>query len=91
MMAIIATTLPRPSARGAPEKARTISELSSRFGVHPNLITKWKRQAADGLVELFSGKNARNEVDQEARLKELHAKIGELTVERDFLSKAFGR
>ena len=48
------------------------------------------REAAT-LSELSSGKNARNELDQEARLKELHAKIGELTVERDFLSKAFGR
>ena len=55
------------------------------------MVTKWKRQASDGLVELFSGKYARNEVDQESRLKELHAKIGELTVEREFLSKAFGR
>ena len=76
-------------AMAAIREEATLSELSSRFGVHPNLITKWKRQAADGLVELFSGKQARNEVDQEARLKELHAKIGELTIERDFLSKAF--
>jgi len=78
-------------AMAALREEATLSELSSRFGVHPNLITKWKRQAADGLVELFSGKNVRHEVDQEARLKELHAKIGELTIERDFLSKAFGR
>lgn len=38
-----------------------------------------------------AGKQARHEIDQDARIKELHAKIGELTVERDFLSKAFGR
>jgi len=78
-------------AMAAIREEATLSELSSRFGVHSNLITKWKRQAADGLVELFSGKQARHEGDQEARLKELHAKIGELTIERDFLSKAFGR
>jgi len=48
-------------AMAALREEETLSELSSRFGVHPNLITKWKRQAADGLVELFSGKNIRHD------------------------------
>lgn len=69
----------------------TLAQLSARFGVHPNLIAQWKRQASDGLAEVFSGKQERRQSDDEARIKELHAKIGELTVERDFLSKAFGR
>ena len=70
---------------------QTLAELSARHKVHPNLITKWKRQAAEGMVDVFSGKPGRRDGSHEAAIKELHAKIGELTVERDFLSKAFGR
>ena len=55
------------------------------------MIAQWKRQAALGMVDVFSGKAGHHEIDQEARIKELHAKIRQLTVERDFLSKAFGR
>jgi transposase len=69
----------------------TLGELSARHKVHPNLITKWKRQAAEGMVEVFSGKPGRRDVSHEMEVKELHAKIGELTVERDFLARAFGR
>lgn len=69
----------------------TLAELAARHGVHPNLITKWKRQAAEGMVEVFSGNPARRDGAREAEIKELHAKIGELTIEKDFLSKAFGR
>jgi transposase len=69
----------------------TLAELAARHRVHPNLITKWKRQAGEGMVEVFSGKPARRDGAHESEIKELHAKIGELTVEKDFLSKAFGR
>ena len=49
-------------------------------------------QAVEGMAETFSeGSRSGGEASQEARIKELHAKIGELTVERDFLAKAFGR
>ena len=69
----------------------TLAELAARHRVHPNLITKWKRQAGEGMVAVFSGTPGRRDGDHAAEIKELHAKIGELTVERDFLSKAFGR
>ena len=49
------------------------------------------RQGAEGMVEVFSGKKGGREASHEAEVKELHAKIGELTIEKDFLSKAFGR
>ncbi len=70
---------------------QTLAELASRHKVHPNLITKWKRQATEGMVDVFSAKQAGRDGSHEAEIKELHAKIGELTVEQDFLSKAFSR
>lgn len=70
---------------------QTISELGSRYGLHPNMITNWKRQAIKNMAETFTGKTERVRIADEAQIKDLHAKIGQLTVERDFLAKAFGR
>ncbi len=70
---------------------QTLAELAARHKVHPNLITKWKRQGAAGMVDVFLGKKGGRETSHEAEVKELHAKIGELTIEKDILSKAFGR
>ena len=69
---------------------QTLAELASRHKVHPNLITKWKRQASEGMVGVFSGKAAGPDRSHEAEVKDLHAKIGELTVEKDFLSGRSG-
>ncbi len=63
----------------------------ARHKVHPNLITKWKRQAGEGLAGIFSGQQGGRDASHEAEITALHAKIGELTIEKDFLSKAFGR
>lgn len=70
---------------------KTLAELSSQYGVHPNLITKWKRHAIEGLEESFADRRSKTDASHEAEIKDLHAKIGQLTVERDFLSKAFNR
>ena len=69
----------------------TIAELSARHKIHPNLITSWKKKAQEGLVDVFSDREQRQEVSREAELQQLRAKVGELVIERDFLSKAFGR
>jgi transposase len=70
----------------------TLAELASKYGVNPVMVTRWKKQAIDGMSDTFSRLGqASLDASHEARIKELHAKIGELTVERDFLSKAFGR
>jgi transposase len=71
--------------------AYTLAELAKKHDVHPNMITQWKKQALERLPELFARKGERGDASHEAELKELHAKIGQLTVENDFLSKAFGR
>jgi len=71
--------------------AYTMSELSAKHGVHPNMISKWKQRVQASLPELFSRKGAGDKSAHEAQIKELHAKIGQLTVEKDFLSKAFER
>ncbi len=70
---------------------KTLSELAAKHDVHPNMITQWKRQAKAGLPDVFSGKAGGRDISREAEVKELHAKIGQLTVEKDFLAKAFGR
>ena len=70
---------------------KTLAELGARHGIHPNMIAQWKRQAIDGMAGVFSGKSEQDSAAREARIEKLHAKIGQLTVERDFLAKAFGR
>jgi transposase len=70
---------------------RTVQELAVRFDIHPNMVSQWKRQAVERMADLFATKAERRDVPGEAEIKELHAKIGQLTVERDFLAKAFGR
>lgn len=66
----------------------TIAELASKYGIHPTLVTKWKKQAVDGLADVFSGKGRQaRDKTHEAEIKELHAKIGQLTVEKDFYPK----
>jgi transposase len=69
----------------------TMSELAAKHSIHPNLIQQWKRQAQEGLPDLFSGKTSAHHVARDTEVKELHAKIGQLTIEKDFLAKAFGR
>lgn len=69
----------------------TLAELASRHGIHPTMIATWKRQAIDGMTATFSGKSEAAQAMSEAEVTKLHAKIGQLVVERDFLSKAFGR
>jgi transposase len=70
---------------------QTLAELSSKHGVHATMITAWKRQAIEGMAAAFGGKKEPTAATSEAELIQLHAKIGQLVVERDFLAKASGR
>jgi transposase len=69
----------------------TLSELSSKYGVNANIISRWKQQALLSLGQSFSGKQERQQLNSEEEIKLLHAKIGELTIERDFLEQASRR
>jgi transposase len=62
----------------------TVSELARKHSVHPNLIAGWKRQAIEGMPGVFDGKVGDREHERELEVSELHAKIGQLVIERDF-------
>lgn len=78
-------------ALAALREEATIAEIATKHGIHPNQVSDWKKQALAGLPGIFDGRTEKKEAAHESQMKELHAKIGQLTVERDFLAKAFGR
>ena len=63
---------------------RTLAELAEQFDVHPNQITTWKAQVENGAADIFSPNGAAT-AQPAIDVKALHAKIGELTLENDFL------
>ena len=69
----------------------TVQAIASRHQLHANQVSAWKRQALDGLDGTFAGVSSKRAGEHEAKIRELHAKIGELTMERDFFLKGLGR
>ena len=70
---------------------RTIQEIATRHKVHPDQVSTWKRQAMEGLGAMFSNGADKARMDHDSEVHDLHAKIGQLTVERDFLAKGLKR
>lgn len=70
---------------------KTLAELAQLYDVHPTQLAAWKAQLLEGAVGVFGSGPAGKEVAPAVDLKTLHAKIGELTLENDFLSGALGK
>jgi len=68
---------------------KTVAEIAAHHQVHPTQVTSWKMQLLSNATAVFDGKAAPD--DGRERIRELHEKIGELTVERDFLEGALGK
>ena len=69
------------------KKEKTISQLSSEYGVHANQINQWRRRLLEELPEIFSKKRQKQEKDSEDLQDELYRQIGQLKVELDWLKK----
>ena len=78
-------------ALAAIKEDATVAELSSRFGVHASQIHAWKKAVLDGLVGLFEAGKSVPDKSDEGKVASLYEKIGQLTVERDFLARRPGQ
>jgi transposase-like protein len=83
----ILSGISRPPLLEAIKEEQTLVELAARFQVHPNQIGEWKKQLLERAPEIFDKEKKSKEPD----IKELHAKIGRLAMENDFLAVALGR
>ena len=68
---------------------RTFAELSAQYDIHQNQITDWKKQLLENVDQAFDGEKATE--DAQAKIKELHSKIDQLTMENDFLEQGLTR
>jgi transposase-like protein len=69
---------------------RTVAELASQFAVHPNLVTRWKRQLAEQVDRVFD-ESGDGVADQEELVAELYGQIGRLQMELEWLKKKVAR
>jgi transposase-like protein len=78
-------------ALAAVKGEKTLAELAQLFDVHANQITTWRTQLLEGAAGVFGADSATDSAEPAVDVKRLHAKIGELALENDFLAGALGK
>ncbi len=76
-------------ALAAIKNEATTAELAQQYGVHPTMISTWKKALNDGACDIF-GKNPKKRKQTDSKIDELHRQIGKLKVENDFLADKLG-
>ena len=66
---------------------RTVAQIASEYGVHPNQVSQWKKQVLDQLPDLFTKGRSKSTTDSDPLVDELYRQIGQLKVELDWLQK----
>jgi len=69
---------------------QTVNQLASKYGVHPNMITEWKKQALAGLPQVLSDRRGKDEKAEEELKAQLYQQIGQLKMELEWLKKKAG-
>ena len=68
---------------------KTMSEIAAEYEIHPVMVGNWKKEMMEHLPEIFENKNARKDKDNDREKEQLHGKVGQLTMEVDFLEKKY--
>jgi transposase len=66
---------------------KTISEIAAEFEIHPVMVSNWKKEMLERLPEIFETQSTRKDKDKDREKEQLHGKVGQLTMEVDFLEK----